>query len=64
MMEHLVDILSVAVIILIAGGYLWRTFRKARKNCGSICSGCSGSCQTKVKQFGQPQAIKFQPLRK
>lgn len=64
-MEHLIDIISMAAIVLVAGIYLWKTFRKARKNCGSICSGCSGSCQTKVKQFNQQvQTIKFQPTHK
>ncbi|HRG63438.1 MAG TPA: FeoB-associated Cys-rich membrane protein [Burkholderiales bacterium] len=57
-MEHFLDISAIGVIIAIAGFYLYRTFSKARKGCGSICSGCSGSCATTVKKFNSPTESK------
>lgn len=56
-MEHFLDILILAIIVVGAGLYLFRVFKKARKNCGSICSGCSGSCQTSIKEFKNNPSI-------
>lgn len=53
-MEHFLDISAITLLIGVAGFYLYRTFSKARKGCGSICSGCSGSCATTVKKFSSP----------
>jgi hypothetical protein len=53
-MEHIFDISLISLVILGAGVYLYRTFANARKGCGSICSGCSGSCATTVKKFSSP----------
>jgi hypothetical protein len=53
-MGHLFDISLISLVILGAGIYLYRTFANARKGCGSICSGCSGSCATTVKKFSSP----------
>ena len=53
-MEHVFDISLISLVILGAGIYLYRTFSKAGKGCGSICSGCSGSCATTVKKFSSP----------
>jgi len=50
-MEHYLDILVMLLIILGAGIYLYKTFKRSRAGCGSICSGCSSSCKTKPRQF-------------
>lgn len=50
-MEHLTDIIIILAIVIGAAFYLFKTFKKAKNGCGSICSGCSGSCNTKVKSF-------------
>lgn len=50
-MEHLFDIFAITALVIGSSCYLWNIFKKARKNCGSICSSCSGSCKVKVKHF-------------
>lgn len=50
-MEHLFDIVAITSLVAGSSFYLWNVFKKARKNCGSICSVCSGSCKVKVKHF-------------
>lgn len=50
-MTHLLDIGLIAPVVIGASNYLYKVFKKARQNCGGLCSGCQGSCQTKVKQF-------------
>lgn len=63
-MEHIFDIIVIIAILCAALIYLYKIFQKSRKNCGSICSGCSGSCQKKIKQFGKQQNITFHKLHK
>ena len=49
-MEHYLDILVMLLILLGAGIYLYKFFKRARAGCGNICSGCSNSCKTKTKK--------------
>lgn len=51
MITHILDFAFIAPIVGSASYYLYRLFKKAKQNCGGLCSGCQGSCQTKVKQF-------------
>lgn len=57
---HLFDLLSVAFIILMACGFIIRTYLKMRSNsCATLCNGCSGSkCSTR-SFVTKAQPIKF-----
>lgn len=50
-MEHIVDIATITLVVIGASYYLFKVFKKSRKGCGSICSGCDSGCQTKVRHF-------------
>ncbi len=65
MNAHILDILSIMLVVSIASIYLLKTFVNMRnKKCGTICSGCSStkSCSTKsfVKQ-PTTRPIHFKP---
>lgn len=62
-MEHFLDISIVSIVILFASAYIYRTIKKARNGCGSICSSCSSSsCQSKVKSFANNKVIKIKSV--
>lgn len=51
---HLLDFLSVGLILVVAISILVYNFKKIRKSeggCASICNGCSGDRECSTKQF-------------
>ena len=61
-MEHLFDIAGIMVIGSTASWFLFKTFKKARAGCGSICSGCNNSCQTNIKHFKNKSHIEIKKI--
>lgn len=62
MSKHILDVLSIAIVGLVAVGYLVRTYFKMRKNkCATICSGCSrNSCNSRsFANYGNKGIIKI-----
>lgn len=51
MMNQYMDWMILSIILLVAGVYLYKTFKKLAQGCGSVCSGCSTACKTKIKSF-------------
>lgn len=60
-MLHFIDLLIVSLFGLIASGFLYKTTKKLRRGCASICNGCHSACPTKIKQFN-PKIIQIQKI--
>lgn len=58
-MIKIVDLLSIILILSFASYRLIKIFNKAKANCGSLCSGCSGTCKPHIKQFKAINIIKI-----
>lgn len=52
-MSHLIDLCAMAIIVSLAAGFLYKTFKKSSGSCaGGGCSGCNNSCnENKIRQF-------------
>ncbi len=50
-MEHYLDSLVMLIILIGAGFYLYKTFRKSGSGCGGGCSGCDTACKSTARQF-------------
>ena len=56
---HVLDILSIALILFIASIYLVKNFINIyNKKCGAICSGCSSNSSCGKKSFIEKSVVK------
>jgi hypothetical protein len=62
MYKELLDLLSVGLIGIAAIFFMFRTYRKIRKNsCATLCNGCSTKgCATKSFTAAKVKTIKWQ----
>lgn len=51
-MSHLIDLCAMAIIVSLAAGFLYKTFKKSSGSCASGgCSSCASGCSNKIRQF-------------
>jgi hypothetical protein len=61
-MSHLIDLCATAIIVSLAAGFLYKTFKKSSGSCASGgCSSCGSGCSNKIQHF---KAIPIKSINK